>query len=348
MAQDTQDPKFRIRIRFFRSEGLEKWQVFQIAAGLPLLLQVALLLFFIGLSEFLVLLHPIVGWVSAGIIMSWAGIFLFTVLAPMWSSQCPYKTPVLKTLLDSCRTKAPIILMRSRRVPFLTYHLLEAVQPRLQPFRDFAGLTDRLINWLKEQHEKLKSFELKGSMEESNLRVSPDSDVSIIIASETLFLDAQIKRTIGECIDDSSVPDILKNYNDALTSNNHELDSDNVWKFRLKAQAKVRIDETFIAMLFHKHQHPYTEEEPFSKTLASIVDSREGGRWWTLLPRIAIGFIESGSDYEAVLIFLTLYRSIQGAPFGYIDQALFGDFRHGSLQCEAFALFLMIVADFCA
>ena len=64
MAQDTQEPQTRIRIRFFRNEGLEKWQVFQIAAGLPLLLQVALLLFFIVLSEFLVLIHPIVGWIS--------------------------------------------------------------------------------------------------------------------------------------------------------------------------------------------------------------------------------------------------------------------------------------------
>ena len=85
MAQGTQDPKFRIRIRFFRSEGLDRWQVFQIAAGLPLLLQVALLLFFIGLAEFLVLLHPVVGWVSAATIIAWAAIFLFTIFAPMWS-----------------------------------------------------------------------------------------------------------------------------------------------------------------------------------------------------------------------------------------------------------------------
>ena len=48
MAQGTQDPTYRIRIRFFRSKGLERWQVFEIAAALPLLLQIALLLFFVA------------------------------------------------------------------------------------------------------------------------------------------------------------------------------------------------------------------------------------------------------------------------------------------------------------
>ena len=70
LAQDTQDPQFRIRIRFFRSKGLDKWQVFQIAAALPLLLQVALLLFFIGLSEFLRELNPVVGWATTGTVLA--------------------------------------------------------------------------------------------------------------------------------------------------------------------------------------------------------------------------------------------------------------------------------------
>ena len=99
MAQDTQDPKVRIRIRFFRSEGLDKWQVFQIAAGLPMLLQVALVLFFIGLSEFLIHLHYVVGLISAGFVILWAAIFIFMTVAPMLSSQCPYKTPILKGTL---------------------------------------------------------------------------------------------------------------------------------------------------------------------------------------------------------------------------------------------------------
>ena len=104
MAQDTQDPQFRIRIRFFRSEGLDKWQVFQIAAALPLLLQIALLLFFIGLSEYLRELNPIVGWATTGTILAWLAVFVFTTLAPILSSQCPYRTPILKQFLQYLRS----------------------------------------------------------------------------------------------------------------------------------------------------------------------------------------------------------------------------------------------------
>ena len=109
MAQDTQDPQFRIRIRFFRNEGLDKWKVFQIAAALPLLLQVALLLFFTGLSEYLRELNPVVGWATTGIILVWLALFIFTTLAPILSSQCPYRTPILKQPLRYMRsTTQPI------------------------------------------------------------------------------------------------------------------------------------------------------------------------------------------------------------------------------------------------
>ena len=123
---------------------------------------------------------------------------------------------------------------------------------------------DRFTNWLKERHETLDSFELKGNMEEAKVRVAPDSDVSIILASETLFLDAQIKRTIGECVEDSDIQDILNNYKDALDPPNHKLNHDGLWKFQPKIQTQDRVDETFIAMLLHKYWYPRAGEEPFS------------------------------------------------------------------------------------
>ena len=109
LAQDTQDPQFRIRIRFFRSEGLDKWQVFQIAAALPLLLQVALLLFFIGLSEYLRELNPVVGWATTGTVLTWLAVFVFTTLSPILSPQCPYRTPILKQPLQYLRPITQVV-----------------------------------------------------------------------------------------------------------------------------------------------------------------------------------------------------------------------------------------------
>lgn len=51
----------RVRIRHYRYEGLLRWGVFEICAALPLLLQLALVLFFIGLSDFLRSLSPVMG-----------------------------------------------------------------------------------------------------------------------------------------------------------------------------------------------------------------------------------------------------------------------------------------------
>ena len=100
LARNTHDPKEQVKLRVFRDEGMKGWLVFDFSAFLPLLLQVALVLFFRGLSEVLLGLNPIVGWVTTGAIITWLTVFIFTlIIAPLISSQCPYKTPMLKGLL---------------------------------------------------------------------------------------------------------------------------------------------------------------------------------------------------------------------------------------------------------
>ena len=103
LSYETHDPKERLKLRFFREAGLERWKVFAIASSLPLLLQLALSLFFVGLSLFLLQQDPIVAWVTTGMMISWLMLFLFTMFVPMFSSQCPYKIPMLKKLLHWLR-----------------------------------------------------------------------------------------------------------------------------------------------------------------------------------------------------------------------------------------------------
>lgn len=75
--------------------GLVRWRVFETAAVLPLLLQFALLLFFAGLSELLRALNHTV-WLSTTVLVAcWFVPYLITLLAPAFSSRCPYKTPFL-------------------------------------------------------------------------------------------------------------------------------------------------------------------------------------------------------------------------------------------------------------
>ncbi|KAI0826297.1 hypothetical protein BC629DRAFT_1578683 [Irpex lacteus] len=52
LAGEYTSPQARVRIRHFRYPGLDDWKVFEIAAALPLVLQLSLALFFVGLCFF--------------------------------------------------------------------------------------------------------------------------------------------------------------------------------------------------------------------------------------------------------------------------------------------------------
>lgn len=92
-----------IRIRNYRFAGLLQWRVFEIAAALPLVLQLSLAFFLLGLSEFTRVLHPIVGWLTTSLVILWFLVFLATTLAPFLTPRCPYKTPFLQPFIHAWR-----------------------------------------------------------------------------------------------------------------------------------------------------------------------------------------------------------------------------------------------------
>ncbi|CAL1702774.1 unnamed protein product [Somion occarium] len=103
LAGEYTSPQARLRIRCFRYPGLAQWRVFEIVAILPLLLQLALALFLIGLCFFTSSVHPSIAWTSVPLIAIWAGLFLAATLAPAFSPRCPYKTTFLKGPMQSLR-----------------------------------------------------------------------------------------------------------------------------------------------------------------------------------------------------------------------------------------------------
>ncbi|THG99275.1 hypothetical protein EW026_g3043 [Hermanssonia centrifuga] len=114
LAVDNTSPLARLRVRQFRYPGLADWKVFEIAAVLPLLLQLSLGLFLLGLCIFTWSIHPTVGKTSTPIIAGWAFLFAAVTFAPVFSARCPYKTTLLKAPLKSLR-----VLLRKTR-PFLS------------------------------------------------------------------------------------------------------------------------------------------------------------------------------------------------------------------------------------
>jgi hypothetical protein len=101
LAVKNPSPQARLRIRHFRNPELEKWMVVEIAAILPLLQQLSLALFFIGLCYFTESVHSSIGRTTLPLVAGWAFCFTTVTILPLFFPRCPYKTALLKRLLIS-------------------------------------------------------------------------------------------------------------------------------------------------------------------------------------------------------------------------------------------------------
>ncbi|KAL4254662.1 hypothetical protein ABKN59_004406 [Abortiporus biennis] len=100
---DHSSPRIHARIRQFRYYGLAKWRVFEIMALLPLLLQVALILFLIGLISFLELVDSDVSKVVTIFISIWLAVYVVATILPTFSPECPYKSPQARVFYNVAR-----------------------------------------------------------------------------------------------------------------------------------------------------------------------------------------------------------------------------------------------------
>lgn len=101
----TSSAQGRMRVRHFRRHGMEIWKVYEIAAALPFLIQLALGLFFVGLCYFTAEVHPSLGRTTVPLVTGWA-LFLFAVtVLPIFSPYCPYKAALFEDFFSSVRQR---------------------------------------------------------------------------------------------------------------------------------------------------------------------------------------------------------------------------------------------------
>lgn len=103
LAGEWISPQERLRSRQYRNPSLIGWKVFEIAAILPLLLQLSLGLFFIGLCFFTAAIDARLNRTTLFLVCSWGFFLLMTTLAPLVSPRCPFKVPLLKNAMKSGR-----------------------------------------------------------------------------------------------------------------------------------------------------------------------------------------------------------------------------------------------------
>lgn len=86
------EPYENICTRQFRFEGFDKWKVHLLMKVPPFLLQVALLLFFIGIPIFLWSVDRIVAYFTMGILIVWFSLWSFVIVLATLNNKCPYKS----------------------------------------------------------------------------------------------------------------------------------------------------------------------------------------------------------------------------------------------------------------
>ncbi|CCL98821.1 uncharacterized protein FIBRA_00826 [Fibroporia radiculosa] len=146
-----------VRIWYFRHRGLRKWRVPFIISILPILLQVSLILFFVGL---VVLLWPF-STVIAGLVLVVVGLLLLvsigTALLPAIISDCAYKSPqawwwfiVIRWLKWISRSFVDLLneQLYSQRI-----HRWRRYLDASQKFKDWRGFESYFVRMLKEKNE---------------------------------------------------------------------------------------------------------------------------------------------------------------------------------------------------
>ncbi len=183
LAVEYPSPQARLRIRHHRYPELLRWKVFEIAALLPLLQQLALALFFIGLCYFTASVHESVGHTTLPLVAGWAFCFTVATLLPVFLPRCPYKTTLLKSL--------HVYILRG----------LEQILPRITPRLPRPSYHQRVIDLLrrrtKQLLDRLRLYigKYRSRHDEQYIIMQDDQDIKILSSVDVIQLNDELLST---------------------------------------------------------------------------------------------------------------------------------------------------------
>ncbi|KAF5340827.1 hypothetical protein D9758_017064 [Tetrapyrgos nigripes] len=99
LSLPTGNAQERAKIRQFRYLGFEKWKVPEIIGLLPIILHASLGLFMVGLSVYVSELHQSLCWIVVSVTGISFLMYFGSIIIPVIHIQCPYRVPILFSLL---------------------------------------------------------------------------------------------------------------------------------------------------------------------------------------------------------------------------------------------------------
>lgn len=145
----------RCRVRHIRSIYLQRSKLFFVASLLPLLIQLAVLFFLIGLCLFVFPRNTAVGWIVTSFIIVYGCALAYFTFIPLIEVYSPYKTPILQALFLILNYTFYSIVnsvysllgkkLRSAHIEILG-KALSVSGPNIQGFRTFKAIFNTVRN----------------------------------------------------------------------------------------------------------------------------------------------------------------------------------------------------------
>ena len=180
-------PNLRAQEREQRLQGLERWKLAQLVALLPILIQISLLIFCIGLLVLLFPIHLISAILSSLALMVGVAFYVFTTFVSILDTHAPFSSPVSRGLIilrDALRmTWSNITSHFLLHAPRLLSHI-----SRLLPSREHEANTDTSIPSLHGKsgaaHPSLpqgnKAVEKREAEPRSDSQIDPQTHFNIV------------------------------------------------------------------------------------------------------------------------------------------------------------------------
>lgn len=189
------------RIWYFRRQGLVEWWVPEIIGILPVLLQISLALFLVGLVELLWTLNTIVAGIVTPLVAVLLVVSMGTVFIPAFAPNCPYKTPQawwfflvlrwFKTLLHPFATR-----LRHRCSEIRLHH--RGIRKRIAgPAWDFLSVWCNALEnaWKFVDWRDVDSYTVRSRVE------NPDEKLAMLVEADAVIMDESfLEYVVRPCL----------------------------------------------------------------------------------------------------------------------------------------------------
>ncbi|EED84094.1 predicted protein [Postia placenta Mad-698-R] len=235
-------PRKSVHIWYFRRRGLKEWHMQLIIDALPILLQISMALFLVGLIQLLWTLDDIVAATTTALVALLILPPVFTIFMPTFSPECPYKSRtswwvfrLLRWLIASTVwLKVSHLKLLSTGITSMPNQIIQLCGQALMSMIQLCYLPLRMFRWYAvwvkwyvsaAKVANWREFEEYAVRSQSSEEQAENILLMLAEADEIVMDDTFLTTVVQPCLRKSNLPDALPVLYRILEHRAHEIDS---------------------------------------------------------------------------------------------------------------------------